>query len=329
MAETSQQPEGLTQRMLLHLLETFFRHPLLHLLPLVAFVAFGMFTAVTAEKTYRSVGILNATSGTLLNELTGDTPTFGFESTATVTARNINQRLTTDAFLDDVIRRAGLTSAVESGQLSRDEIRSSISASPQGDNLIAVSASTPRPEQSQALAAATLEGFVEFVVNNDIGDANVEIQTYTEIRDGYQADLDRAITELQNYVEANPAGDEENRPVQQSLEIARLNAAVDRANERLVAAEANVNTAKLAQNIARVVVTRQLDIVDEPQVPVTAEAGLRQAAMTIGIFGILGAALSIGTVVLAAMVDRTIRVPNDVPARFGVDVLAVVPSTRR
>jgi len=34
-------------------------------------------------------------------------------------------------------------------------------------------------------------------------------------------------------------------------------------------------------------------------------------------------------VVLVAALDRTIRVPNDVEAKFGVDVLAVVPETSR
>jgi capsular polysaccharide biosynthesis protein len=77
------------------------------------------------------------------------------------------------------------------------------------------------------------------------------------------------------------------------------------------------------------VVTRQLRTIDEPPMPTFPTAGLRKAAMTIGMFGVLGAMLSLGTVVLAATLDRTIRIPNDVSAKFGVEVLAVVPSARR
>jgi capsular polysaccharide biosynthesis protein len=329
LAETSGQPGGLTQRMLLHLLETFFRHPFIHLLPLVIFLALGCFTAFSAAKTYRSVGILNATSGTLLSELTGNTPTFGFESTATVTSRNIEQLLTTDAFLDEVIERARLTRAVELGQVSRDAIRASIAAYPQGENLIAVAATTPRPEQSELLAAATLEGFVEWVVNNDVQDAAVRIDTYEDIRDRYRTELNQAIDELNAYLLAHPAGDEDNRPVGETLDIARLQDAVNRADEALTGAETNVNDAQLAQNVARTVVTRQLRTIDEPQLPTMPTAGLRKAAMTIGMFGVLGAMLSLGTVVLAATLDRTIRIPNDVSAKFGVEVLAVVPSARK
>jgi capsular polysaccharide biosynthesis protein len=315
--------------MLLHLLETFFRHPIIHLLPLVIFLALGCFTAFSAEKRYSSVGVLNATSGTLLSELTGNTPTFGFESTATVTSRNIEQLLGTDTFLDDVIERARLTSAVENGVLTRGEVRSSIAAFPQGENLIGVAATTPRPEQSQALAAATLEGFVEWVVANDVQDAAVRIDTYEDIRDRYRSELDQSVDALNSYLVAHPAGDEDNRPVGETLEIARLQDAVDRADEALTAAESNVNDAQLAQNVARTVVTRQLRTIDEPQMPTAPTAGLRKAAMTIGMFGILGAMLSLGSVVLAATLDRTIRIPTDVSAKFGVEVLAVVPSARR
>jgi capsular polysaccharide biosynthesis protein len=329
MAETSQRPEGLTQRILLNVLETFFRHPLMHLVPILLFGALGVFTAATAQKEYRSAGVLNATSGTLLSDLTGNVPAFGFESTATVTSRNIGQLLSTDAFLTDVIERAGMTTAVESGIVTRDEVRASITATPQGDNLISVAATTPRPEQSQRLAAATLDAFVEWVVSNDIQDANVRIDTYADIRDRYRDELNQTIAALNAYLLEHPAGDERNRPVGETLEIARLQDAVARANEALVGAEANVNDAQLAQNVARTVVTRQLRTIDEPQVPTYAQAGLRQAVMTIGIFGVLGTMLAVGIVVLAAMLDRTIRVPNDVSARFGVEVLAVVPPARR
>jgi capsular polysaccharide biosynthesis protein len=329
MPETSERAEGLTHRMLLHLLETFFRHPILHLLPLVLFVAFGVFTAVSAEKMYRSVGVLNATSGTLLNELTGDSPTFGFESTATVTSRNIEQMLSTDKFVNDVIERAGMTSAVESGVVTRDEIRSSISAFPQGDNLVAVAATTPRPEQSHRLAQATLDTFVEFVVSNDVHEANVEIGTYEDIRDSYLEDLNKAVADFNSYVLEHPAGDEDNRPVDEELEIARLQAAVDRAEESYLNAEDNINGAVLARNVARTVVTSQLQTIDEPQTPTFPQAGLRQAVMTVGIFGFLGLALALAMVVLASMLERTVRIADDVPAKFGVDVLAVVPPARR
>lgn len=315
--------------MVLNLLETFFRHPLLHLAPLVLFVALGCFTAIGADKSYRSVGVLNATSGTLLSELTGNTPTFGYESTADVTSRNIVQLLATDAFLDEVIKGAGLTTAVDNGVVTRDEVRGSISAFSKGDNLIAVAASTPRPEQSQRLAASTLEAFVEWVVANDIGDAGLRIETYEGIRDRYQREYDEAAEELRQYLFDHPAGDEANRSAAEEVDIARLQDAVDRADEALTEARTNLDEAQLASDVARTVVTRQLRTVDAPQLPTAPESGLRDTLMTIAIFTALGLMLSIGGIVTVAMLDRTIRVPDDLSAKFGVEVLAVVPSARR
>ena len=67
--------------------------------------------------------MLNATSATLLSELTGATPSFGYDSVASVTAGNLQQLLTTDAFVEDVIDRAGLRTAVDSGTIDVDEVR--------------------------------------------------------------------------------------------------------------------------------------------------------------------------------------------------------------
>ena len=98
----------------------------------------------------------------------------------------------------------------------------SIVAVPRGDNLVSVSATTPNPEQSVRLATAALDGFVEYVVSNDIADATVRIETYEQIRDENLDRLDAAIDELNEYVATHPAGNEENRPVNERLAIDRV-----------------------------------------------------------------------------------------------------------
>jgi capsular polysaccharide biosynthesis protein len=315
--------------MVVNLLETFFRRPVVHLIPLFLLVAFGVFSAVNADKSYRSVGVLNATSGTLLSELTGNVPSFGFETSSAVTSRNLHQLLATDRFLDDVIRRAGLTTAVEQGFLTSGDIRASVGASTVGDNLIAVHATTPRPEQSQRLAAATLDSFVEYVVSNDIADATVRIDTYERIRDATYERYTEESEALTDYLLAHPAASDESGPITEQLEVNRLQANVARAESAYVSAEDNVNEAVLAADVARSVVERQLRVIDEPQIPVAPISGLRAMVMTVAVYAVLGVLLSIGSVVVAAALDRTIRTPDDVAAKLGLDVIAVVPSARR
>jgi capsular polysaccharide biosynthesis protein len=315
--------------MVLHILETFFRHPVVHTLPLIMLLAFGVISAMGATKEYRSSGVLNATSGTLLSELTGSSNAFGYESSANVTSRNINQLLSTQAFVEDVVSRAGVESAIQTGQLTYDDVRTSVSSWPQGDNLVAVAATTPWPEVSQRLASATLEGFVEYVVGNDILDANVRIATYESIRDENLERYNDALDDLNEYVESHPAGSEDARPISEQLDISRLQAAASRAEDAYITATGNVNDARLAADVARTVVERQLSIIDHPGLPSVPVDGLRKAVFTVGVFGVLGALLAIGVVVLASMLDRSVRNPGDISSGLGVEVLATVPSTRR
>jgi capsular polysaccharide biosynthesis protein len=265
----------------------------------------------------------------LLTELTGATPSFGYESVAAVTARNLQRLLTTDAFIDDLIRRAGLTTAIESEVLDHDDVRNSIIAVPRGDNLVSVSATTPNPEQSVRLATAALDGFVEYVVSNDIADATVRIETYEQIRDENLERLNAAIDDLNKYVKDHPAGNEEIRPVNERLALDRLEEQVSRMDDLYQTAEQNVNDARLAANVARTVVARQLRVIDEPTLPTYPTSGLRSMVMTVGIFVVVGSNLSAGILVVRTLLDRSIRSPEDIEARFGVEVLAIVPAARR
>jgi capsular polysaccharide biosynthesis protein len=80
---------------------------------------------------------------------------------------------------------------------------------------------------------------------------------------------------------------------------------------------------------APAVVEQRIRVLDEPEAPAAAEGRMKKAVLTVAVFFVLGVLLSLGSVVLAASLDRTVRVPNDITARFGVDVLAVVPNATR
>src|SRR5690606_7987255 len=120
-------PEGLTQRALLHILETFFRRPLVYLLPLVLFLGLGVYTALNAEDEYRSTGVPSVSTGSLLEELNVSRG-FGYERPSAVTARNLNNLIGTGGFMDTVIEEAGLTDEVEQGFLKYDDARASLRA---------------------------------------------------------------------------------------------------------------------------------------------------------------------------------------------------------
>ena len=112
-------------------------------------------------------------------------------------------------------------------------------------------------------------------------------------------------------------------------DFTRLQDNADRAREQLVAAQDQLDAAKLRSDQAAAVVEQRIRVLDTPELPTAPTAGLRKAVISMMIFGVLGCVLSLASVVVAATLDRTIRVPGDVSSKFGVDVLAVVPETKR
>jgi capsular polysaccharide biosynthesis protein len=299
------------------------------LAPLLLMLALGGFTAMSADKEYKSTGVLNVTSDDLLGDLTGTQTQFTIETAATLTSRAIGEQLQTDIFIDRVIERAGLTTAVETGQRTRDQIRSSISTSTRGDNLVAVSATTSSPVEAQALAEATLAEFRDFVVENDVGSAQFSSQLLEQALEEAEEEATAATAELKEYLDTHPSGDEDDRPADQVTEIDRLKGAQARADDMVAETQTQLDVAQREAQNARLLVEQQLRTLDAPEVPTSPEAGLKNLVLTVGVFFVLGSILSGALIILAAAFDRSIRTPHDVEAHFGLDVLAVVPAKKR
>jgi uncharacterized protein involved in exopolysaccharide biosynthesis len=328
--ETSTEPEGITRRVVLNILEAFFRRPWLHLLPLILMLALGAATALGGKEEFRSVGSLTATNESLLADITATNEAGStFESAAENAAAQMNEFLRTEEFLDIVARGAGLETALEQGQVLRSQLRGAINAFADGDNLVRVSATTNNPELSQRLAQGTIDGYIEQIV----GASTEQGQATERVLEGRVNEtkqiLDEARAELEAFLTTNPNANDEDAPAALAQQFERREADIQRADTRYTAALDALEEAKVTTATAREVVNQRLRPSDPPEVPLAAEPRLRKAALTIILFGALGVMLSLALVVVTATLDRTIRVPNDITARYGLDVLAVVPDMRR
>jgi uncharacterized protein involved in exopolysaccharide biosynthesis len=330
-ADTSSEPDGLTRRVMLNILEAFFRRPWLHLLPLILLCALGAASVLSMTPQYRSVGTLNATGESLLGDLTdaASTPGLTFDPPAVVTARNINQLLNTDLFLSKVAQEAGLGTAIRDGTLLKAQIRDYTGASADGDNLVRVSSTSRSAELSQRLAQATMTSYVDYVVDSEVSESTGSADFLDEQVDKTQKDVNAAWDDVQQYILEHPLAENEEGPLAERLQLQRLQDVLDRANDRHEKALDARDAAQLATAQARVVVQQRLQTVDDPEIPTAPEPRLRKAALTLFLFAAVGALLSLALVVMTATLDRTIRVPNDITAKFGLDVLAVVPDKRR
>jgi uncharacterized protein involved in exopolysaccharide biosynthesis len=330
-ADTSSEPDGLTRRVMLNILEAFFRRPWLHLLPLILLCALGAASVLSMTPQYRSVGTLNATGKSLLNDLTeaANTPGLSFDPPAVVTARQINQLLTTDFFLTRVADEAGLGTAIEDGTLLKAQIRDFTGASADGDNLVRISSTSRNAELSERLANATMKSYVDWVVESEVSESTGSADFLEQQVQEAKAESDSAYNDVTDYILTHQAAETDDGPLEQRLELQRYREVFNRAEERYEQALNSRDSAELATAQARVVVQQRLQTVDEPEIPAAPQPRLRKAVLTMFLFAAVGAMLSLALVVMTATLDRSIRVPNDITARFGLDVLAVVPDRHR
>lgn len=312
------------------LLETYFRRPVLYLVPLALCLAFGAYSALTAPKLYISEGVLEASGSTLLGNLSdleldssfGRTPT----TPAEVASDRINEQLSSDDFVMSVAERAGLGTALDSGVIGLDWIRARVGSSADGDNLLKVGAGTADPVMSERLATATIDTFIQSVVDDDLRQSGVAEGFYDEVASQYQVRVDDAEQELADYLAEHPEPAVGNRPTAVQSQIDQLSAVVERNNEQLSSAQAKAEEARLATEQARIDIEQRLRIVDEPTEPAASMTGLRTAALSIVTFGVLGAVLSAGVVIVAAFLDRTVRTTAELRSRLGFDVFTDVPA---
>ncbi len=320
----------MNKRVVRRLLETFFRRWWLYLLPLVLFVAMGVLQVSHSSTGYQSVGVVDVSSGTLLSQLTsirGDT--YGYQTPAVSTAKTLSSLLATDNFVETVASQAGVSTALKSGELTALGLRQSISASANGDNLLAVVATTANPELSSRLVKATIDSFLQYVVAGKVSDSRAAVAFFENQLAVYRGVLDSAKAAQLKYASEHPGGPLAQRPLSEQIEIQSLQSAVDQAQSQYTAAQQKGDEARLATEQATSDVSQQLRIIDEPQVPNAPQPRLKKAVLGVGVFMFVGLIISGGAVVLATVIDRSLRSAEDVQQLLGLPILAVVPEARR
>jgi uncharacterized protein involved in exopolysaccharide biosynthesis len=330
--DTSAEPEGLTRRVVLNVLEAFFRRPWLHLLPLLLMLILGGVTAFNKDPVYTSTGTItvSAASSNLVSSLApSNNQGFGFESPAALFARNINEQLRTTNFLNTI---AGKIQADPSDLAQRDLLRNAIAkdvvASADGDSLVRVSASTALPDLSYRLAQETITAYRNAVRDNQVKGSQQDVAFFQQQRDQAQADLQKANDDLAAFVTQNGITDSTRVELSTQLALKQRQDEVARLQAKFNAADQQLSDANQKVNAATTAVEQQLRVTDPAEKALAPEPRLRKAALTLIIFGVLGLLLSLASVIVSATLDRTIRVPGDITAKFDLDVLAVVPDAR-
>jgi uncharacterized protein involved in exopolysaccharide biosynthesis len=316
---------------MLRLLETFFRRWWLYLVPLVLLAGVGFMSVSGAAPKFRSTGTLNVETATVLSSLsdTQSNGNFGFDTPAQTTAKKINSLIGTDQFMGKVITAAGLDEAVKSGALTVDKVRGSVGAGDVGQTFVKVTATMANPTDAQNLATATINSFVQGVVDSQVAQSQAAETFFQGLLSTYQAEVDTARQKLNDFLTANPAPVLGTRPDEQAAELTRLDGDVTQAETRYNSALSKSEDARLSTEQTRADINQRLEIVDSPALPVAPLPQMKAAVFGFATFLIVGLILTSGAVVVGAMLDHSVRFPADVRERLSVRVLAVVPDGGR
>jgi uncharacterized protein involved in exopolysaccharide biosynthesis len=316
---------------LLKLIESYFRHRWLYLLPVVAMIAACAAFLSTRPITYTSSGILYVEKQSLLASLTGS-PSDGdwWVSASQQTISELTELMSTKSFARSVIQRTSLEARMSGGpeavEETYEELRQILWSRSLGDKLVEIGGNSEDPQLAQEVVNATLEAYVQWKINTDYQESIVAQGFFANLIQPYEQEVERARGELLEFIEAYPEPVRGDRPLEEQIELNRLQAQLDQAESRLETTRTNEESARLSQAQSESITKQTYLIIDMPEPPKEPRVSRRELAQTILIFLAIGAGLSLGAVSLGAVFDRTIRFPVDARHGLSLPVLAVVPS---
>jgi hypothetical protein len=290
----------------------------------------GVASAASAKSKYFSHGVLYVESQTLLSKLTGTDS--GGNNAYLTPAQDANARLSsligTDEFVNSVIDRSGLTDAVNSGLVTFDQVRASIGTSPSSANTLRITGSSLDPQVAFGVAKATIDSFIQWVIDASLSDSATAEKFLTELAETYKTDRDTTKAALDNYITVHPEPVIGLRKQTEQIEIDRLNQEFVTANSRYTSTLSKAEDARLASAQTRSNVEGRLRLVDTPKIPTVSSFSKMKLIVQLAMFVFLGLGLSAIAVFVGTITDKTLRSAEEVRNRLAIPLLAVVPESR-
>ncbi|MEO5722918.1 MAG: hypothetical protein ABIQ39_06605 [Ilumatobacteraceae bacterium] len=325
---TGQSPANQSGRQLrVRLGENLFRRWPLFIVPALLLLGLGVYRAKDLPKKYESVGTINVASTTAISQINSiNSPSFGYETPSSKTARDINQRLGSQAFAESVADGAGLKTIIASGGLTLNQMRSYLSASSSGDNVLRISATTDYPDLSEKLASSLITTYVAYVLDVETSQYTAAATFIQGNLTTYQTAAAAAQKKLDDYIAQHPSPAIGGRPDDQALTIQRLSSALDTAQKQVVDTQSKLDTANLAVKQSQVDITQRLQVIDQPKLPSSPQPIMKKRVLLVGIFLIIGLLVAGGALLVVAVLDRTVRTSADLDGVPGdLHLIGTVP----
>lgn len=329
----------MARTVILRLLDTYFRHPWLYLIPIGLMAIAGGIYLYNQQHLYMTSGVIFTEPSSLLSSLTSvEKERFSWQSPAQDTTNQILDLIRTDAFIRAVIGETDLEVEMSKGGTAAEDliakIRKNILVWTAGNNQVQISAVYDDPRIVYQLTQATINTFILWNINLDRTDSVTAEVFFQDLIRAYQADALSAENELRSYLETHPKPERGDRPETEIFEIQNLQAKLDFASARLAHAVEKAEDARLVNVQIESNVRQKYTVVDAPDIPNEPATSKRKMAKTAAAFMTAGMLLSGIAVVGATVFDQSFRIPMEVPRILSLPVLAVVsdasaPATKR
>lgn len=311
------------------LLESYFRHRWLYLVPVVAMAWAALYYVSTLPPKYIARATMYVQNDTLLGSLTAlQTEGFGWSTPAQATVNEFYQLLNSHAFLRAIVDGTDLEIKMNQGPTAVPdtlwEARQAIWVQTLGDNLILIGAAHEMPRITHQLATSTIETYIQWKINLN-RDESVAAQTFfADLIATYRTDVESARAALTTYLLEHPKPVRGERTENEEVEIVRLQAIVDGAVERLHHAENQEENARLALVQSESTVRQTYFVMDAAERPLAPERSKKELLTYVALFVMAGVCISATGIVGGALLDRSFRFPIDVSHGLHLPVLAMV-----
>ncbi len=315
---------------LLRILESYFQHRWLYMIPVVLMTAMSGVYLTLKEPAYIAKGIVYVQKESLLAQLTSVRDVgFSYNTPAQETATELSDLMQTDAFIRAIIQKTELeekmTEAPSVVNDTIDEVRGDVWASPLGNNQILIGASYDNPLVAFQLVSATIDNFKQWKINSDRIESETALIFFEGLLATYKIDLESTRQDLEDYLQNNPEPPRGDRPELEILQIDRLKSELQQANSRFAKAFDNVESARLALAQVDSNATQTYILIDNPIQPTEPESSLKTMAIEIVLFVVVGVMLSVIGIGGSALLDRSFRFPVDAHNLVKLSVLASIP----
>ena len=191
---------------LLRVLESYFRHRWLYLLPIVFMILAAFAVTFVKEPEYIAGGILYVEKESFLATLTSvRETTFTWDTPADQASRELSELLQTDAFIRAVIKMTDLEAQMDGGTTTVTDLIEGSAGTRSGRRRLAIIRCLWRPAHTDPLLSyqivtAIIENYIQWKINADRVESVAAEEFFGELIAQYKSELEMARRELQNYM---------------------------------------------------------------------------------------------------------------------------------